>query len=220
MCARARECVRVCESVSVCACLCLSGSAISGLCAALTVLDRGGRVCVLEKRAHLGGNSALASSGISAVEEVSLPRPHPPLSFLCLFLPLSARPPSPPLPPPPPLALFLPVSVSLSSLSRCLSPCFPSLRPFLASQHLTLPPTLLPYRPPFLLPMHTPPLLIIHPPTHLPPSLPPSLPPPFPSPATPLPPLSLHAPAPTRSRAHRIGEELVCTQNRCVRRCP
>jgi len=44
------------------------GGGLAGLSAALTVLDAGGRVVVLEKMGHLGGNSAWASSGVNAVD--------------------------------------------------------------------------------------------------------------------------------------------------------
>jgi flavocytochrome c len=42
------------------------GSGLAGLTAALTIIDRGGRVVILEKQATLGGNSIKASSGINA----------------------------------------------------------------------------------------------------------------------------------------------------------
>ena len=42
------------------------GSGLAGLTAALTILDRGGRVLILEKQATLGGNSVKASSGMNA----------------------------------------------------------------------------------------------------------------------------------------------------------
>lgn len=42
------------------------GSGLAGLTAALTVLDRGGRVIIFEKEPILGGNSNKASSGINA----------------------------------------------------------------------------------------------------------------------------------------------------------
>lgn len=42
------------------------GSGLAGLTTALTVLDRGGTVLILEKEAILGGNSNKASSGINA----------------------------------------------------------------------------------------------------------------------------------------------------------
>jgi ERO1-like protein alpha len=45
------------------------GGGLAGLSAALTLLDRGGRVIILEKNGHLGGNSAWASSGVNAVDE-------------------------------------------------------------------------------------------------------------------------------------------------------
>uniref|UniRef100_A0A7S4L0X3 Cytochrome b5 heme-binding domain-containing protein n=1 Tax=Guillardia theta TaxID=55529 RepID=A0A7S4L0X3_GUITH len=44
------------------------GGGLAGLSAALTLLDRGGSVVVLEKQGHLGGNSAWASSGVNAVD--------------------------------------------------------------------------------------------------------------------------------------------------------
>ena len=44
------------------------GGGLAGLSAALTILDAGGRVVVLEKMGHLGGNSAWASSGVNAVD--------------------------------------------------------------------------------------------------------------------------------------------------------
>lgn len=43
------------------------GGGLAGLSAALTVLDRGGSVTVIEKEVVLGGNSAWASSGINGV---------------------------------------------------------------------------------------------------------------------------------------------------------
>ena len=45
------------------------GGGLAGLSAALTLLDRGGHVVILEKNGHLGGNSAWASSGVNAVDE-------------------------------------------------------------------------------------------------------------------------------------------------------
>lgn len=42
------------------------GSGLAGLTTALTILDAGGRVTILEKEAKLGGNSMKASSGINA----------------------------------------------------------------------------------------------------------------------------------------------------------
>jgi succinate dehydrogenase/fumarate reductase flavoprotein subunit len=44
------------------------GGGLAGLSAALTLLDRGGSVVLLEKQGHLGGNSAWASSGVNAVD--------------------------------------------------------------------------------------------------------------------------------------------------------
>lgn len=43
------------------------GGGMAGLSTALTVLDAGGRVLIVEKNSHLGGNSIKASSGINAV---------------------------------------------------------------------------------------------------------------------------------------------------------
>ena len=43
------------------------GGGLAGLTAALTILDRGGSVVLLEKEAMMGGNSAWASSGINGV---------------------------------------------------------------------------------------------------------------------------------------------------------
>jgi succinate dehydrogenase/fumarate reductase flavoprotein subunit len=43
------------------------GSGLAGLSTALTVLDAGGRVLIVEKESNLGGNSMKASSGINAV---------------------------------------------------------------------------------------------------------------------------------------------------------
>eukprot|EP01061_Rhynchopus_euleeides_P045194 TRINITY_DN8033_c0_g1_i1.p1 TRINITY_DN8033_c0_g1~~TRINITY_DN8033_c0_g1_i1.p1 ORF type:complete len:1092 (+),score=366.09 TRINITY_DN8033_c0_g1_i1:259-3534(+) len=43
------------------------GGGLAGLSAALTLLDAGLRVCLLEKESFVGGNSALASSGINGV---------------------------------------------------------------------------------------------------------------------------------------------------------
>ena len=45
------------------------GSGLAGLTTALTILDAGGRVTILEKEAKLGGNSMKASSGINACNE-------------------------------------------------------------------------------------------------------------------------------------------------------
>ena len=42
------------------------GTGLAGLSAALTVLDRGGQVVLVDKEAAIGGNSAKASSGINA----------------------------------------------------------------------------------------------------------------------------------------------------------
>ena len=42
------------------------GSGLAGLSSALTILDAGGRVLILEKEPKLGGNSMKASSGINA----------------------------------------------------------------------------------------------------------------------------------------------------------
>lgn len=41
------------------------GGGLAGLSAAHTVLERGGRVLVLDKNAFLGGNSTKATSGIN-----------------------------------------------------------------------------------------------------------------------------------------------------------
>jgi succinate dehydrogenase/fumarate reductase flavoprotein subunit len=38
------------------------------LTAALTIVDRGGRVVLLDKNKYTGGNSAYASSGINAID--------------------------------------------------------------------------------------------------------------------------------------------------------
>lgn len=43
------------------------GGGLAGLTAALTVLDRGGRVVLVEKESYIGGNSQWASSGINGV---------------------------------------------------------------------------------------------------------------------------------------------------------
>mmetsp|Transcript_19922 Transcript_19922/g.29803 ORF Transcript_19922/g.29803 Transcript_19922/m.29803 type:complete len:1135 (+) Transcript_19922:73-3477(+) len=45
------------------------GGGLSGLTAALTVLDAGGRVALIEKEGILGGNSAWASSGINSASD-------------------------------------------------------------------------------------------------------------------------------------------------------
>ena len=42
------------------------GTGLAGLSAALTVLDNGGTVTLVEKEARMGGNSAKASAGINA----------------------------------------------------------------------------------------------------------------------------------------------------------
>jgi succinate dehydrogenase/fumarate reductase flavoprotein subunit len=44
------------------------GGGLAGLTAALTLLDRGARVILLEKEAYAGGNSRWASSGINGVD--------------------------------------------------------------------------------------------------------------------------------------------------------
>eukprot|EP00301_Raphidiophrys_heterophryoidea_P021233 c5720_g1_i1.p1 GENE.c5720_g1_i1~~c5720_g1_i1.p1 ORF type:complete len:697 (+),score=184.63 c5720_g1_i1:59-2092(+) len=44
------------------------GGGLAGMTAALTILDRGGRVVLLEKEAYLGGNSARASSGLNGID--------------------------------------------------------------------------------------------------------------------------------------------------------
>lgn len=41
------------------------GGGLAGLSAAHTVLENGGRVCLLDKNAFLGGNSTKATSGIN-----------------------------------------------------------------------------------------------------------------------------------------------------------
>jgi len=46
------------------------GSGLSGLAAALSVLDRGGTVAVVEKMGFMGGNSAKASSGLNGLDEI------------------------------------------------------------------------------------------------------------------------------------------------------
>ena len=47
------------------------GSGLSGLTAAVTLVDRGANVVIVEKNAFSGGNSAYASSGLNAVERMS-----------------------------------------------------------------------------------------------------------------------------------------------------
>ena len=47
------------------------GGGLAGLTASLTVLDRGGRVTLVEKEAYVGGNSQWASSGINGVIKTS-----------------------------------------------------------------------------------------------------------------------------------------------------
>lgn len=49
------------------------GSGLAGLVSALTILDRGGRVAVLEKEPTLGGNSRKASSGINGLSKYAPP---------------------------------------------------------------------------------------------------------------------------------------------------
>ena len=44
------------------------GGGLAGQTAALTLLDRGARVILLEKEAYAGGNSRWASSGINGVD--------------------------------------------------------------------------------------------------------------------------------------------------------
>ena len=46
------------------------GSGLSGLAAALSVLDRGGTVALVEKMGFMGGNSAKASSGLNGLDEI------------------------------------------------------------------------------------------------------------------------------------------------------
>jgi succinate dehydrogenase/fumarate reductase flavoprotein subunit len=41
------------------------GGGLAGLSAAHTVLERGGRVCVIDKNSFFGGNSTKATSGIN-----------------------------------------------------------------------------------------------------------------------------------------------------------
>eukprot|EP01127_Copromyxa_protea_P017657 TRINITY_DN5414_c0_g4_i1.p1 TRINITY_DN5414_c0_g4~~TRINITY_DN5414_c0_g4_i1.p1 ORF type:complete len:1142 (-),score=252.37 TRINITY_DN5414_c0_g4_i1:82-3507(-) len=48
------------------------GGGLAGLTTALTLLDRGARVALVEKEAFFGGNSAWASSGINAVDDIDL----------------------------------------------------------------------------------------------------------------------------------------------------
>ena len=47
------------------------GSGLSGLSAALTLVDRGAKVVIIEKQPFMGGNSAYASSGINAARQPS-----------------------------------------------------------------------------------------------------------------------------------------------------
>ena len=47
------------------------GRGLSGLSAALTLVDRGAKVVIIEKQAFMGGNSAYASSGINAARQPS-----------------------------------------------------------------------------------------------------------------------------------------------------
>ena len=47
------------------------GSGLSGLTAALTLVDRGAKVVIIEKQPFMGGNSAYASSGINAARQTS-----------------------------------------------------------------------------------------------------------------------------------------------------
>lgn len=49
----------------------LIGTGLSGMAAALNLLDRGGSVFLIEKENHMGGNSALASSGMNAINTES-----------------------------------------------------------------------------------------------------------------------------------------------------
>ena len=49
------------------------GGGLAGLSAALTILDRGGVVVLLEKEGYVGGNSQWASSGINGVDRVNYP---------------------------------------------------------------------------------------------------------------------------------------------------
>ncbi|GBG31049.1 Succinate dehydrogenase ubiquinone flavoprotein subunit 1, mitochondrial [Hondaea fermentalgiana] len=48
------------------------GAGLSGLTAALSILDRGGSVVLIDKEGGPGGNSAKASSGINGIDETSL----------------------------------------------------------------------------------------------------------------------------------------------------
>ena len=43
------------------------GAGLSGLTAAISLVDRGATVIIVEKNAFMGGNSAYASSGLNAV---------------------------------------------------------------------------------------------------------------------------------------------------------
>jgi succinate dehydrogenase/fumarate reductase flavoprotein subunit len=51
------------------------GGGLAGLSAALTLLDRGGRVVLLEKEAFVGGNTLWASSGINGVDAAAEANP-------------------------------------------------------------------------------------------------------------------------------------------------
>eukprot|EP00510_Aplanochytrium_minuta_P003240 CAMPEP_0184025018 /NCGR_PEP_ID=MMETSP0954-20121128/12508_1 /TAXON_ID=627963 /ORGANISM="Aplanochytrium sp, Strain PBS07" /LENGTH=1028 /DNA_ID=CAMNT_0026308617 /DNA_START=322 /DNA_END=3408 /DNA_ORIENTATION=- len=50
------------------------GGGLSGLTAALTLLDRGAKVVLVDKESFLGGNSARASSGINGIDDESVIR--------------------------------------------------------------------------------------------------------------------------------------------------
>ena len=49
------------------------GAGLAGLSAALTLIDRGANVVIVEKQGFMGGNSAYASSGINAAENTDSP---------------------------------------------------------------------------------------------------------------------------------------------------
>jgi succinate dehydrogenase/fumarate reductase flavoprotein subunit len=62
------------------------GGGLSGLSAAHTVLERGGKVLLLDKNPYLGGNSTKATSGINgALTKTQIKEKIPVISFFLFF---------------------------------------------------------------------------------------------------------------------------------------
>jgi succinate dehydrogenase/fumarate reductase flavoprotein subunit len=65
------------------------GGGLSGLAAAHTVLEHGGRVLVLDKNSFLGGNSTKATSGINGAltrTQIKLGIPVSEIAAICIIL--------------------------------------------------------------------------------------------------------------------------------------